>query len=222
VPHITLKSIANNAEIDVIWDKWQAVPEPLREKLNSALKTNWQEWEIPRELTTDSTDAHGWTADKGADSKSIRVDPCSSEVQTHRDWWEARIARQREIDASIAAKAEFETCTTSSTRTRRKSACPARSRSRASAAGPPARCGRDADAEGAEKTPGQVILCTTGPGRSWPSAWEGIRTDGRQASGRLGYPGLTNKGTGTTSGRGCTEAKIQHVVEKVSCFIKPR
>jgi hypothetical protein len=23
VPHITLKSIANNAEIDVIWDKWQ-------------------------------------------------------------------------------------------------------------------------------------------------------------------------------------------------------
>jgi adenine-specific DNA-methyltransferase len=26
VPHITLKSIANNAEIDVIWDKWQAHP----------------------------------------------------------------------------------------------------------------------------------------------------------------------------------------------------
>ena len=36
VPHITLKSIANNAEIDVIWDKWQAVLEPLREKLNKA------------------------------------------------------------------------------------------------------------------------------------------------------------------------------------------
>ena len=50
VPHITLKSIANNAEIDVIWDKWQATLEPLREKLNAALKTNWQEWEIPREL----------------------------------------------------------------------------------------------------------------------------------------------------------------------------
>jgi adenine-specific DNA-methyltransferase len=31
VPHITLKSIANNAEIDVIWDKWQATLEPLRE-----------------------------------------------------------------------------------------------------------------------------------------------------------------------------------------------
>jgi adenine-specific DNA-methyltransferase len=28
VPHITLKSIANNAEIDVIWDRWQATLEP--------------------------------------------------------------------------------------------------------------------------------------------------------------------------------------------------
>ena len=37
VPHITLKSIANNAEIDVIWEKWQATLEPLREKLNAAL-----------------------------------------------------------------------------------------------------------------------------------------------------------------------------------------
>ena len=37
VPHITLKSIANNAEIDVIWDKWQATLEPLREQLNKVL-----------------------------------------------------------------------------------------------------------------------------------------------------------------------------------------
>ncbi len=29
-------------------------------------------------------------------------------AQTHAEWWEARIARQKEIDASIAAKAEFE------------------------------------------------------------------------------------------------------------------
>ena len=40
VPHITLKSIANNAEIDVIWEKWQTTLEPLREKLNAALKKN--------------------------------------------------------------------------------------------------------------------------------------------------------------------------------------
>jgi adenine-specific DNA-methyltransferase len=87
VPHITLKSIANNAEIDVIWDSWQKVLEPLREDLNKALKKAWQEWEIPREADS------SW----------------SSEVKKlHADWWTARISRQQEIDASIAAKAEFE------------------------------------------------------------------------------------------------------------------
>ena len=29
-------------------------------------------------------------------------------VEIHHDWWQARIARQKEIDASIAAKAEWE------------------------------------------------------------------------------------------------------------------
>ena len=87
VPHITLKSIANNAEIDVIWDQWQAKLEPLREKLNAALKQTWQEWEIPREAGAKWSDA----------AKKL-----------HADWWQARIARQQEIDKSIAAKAEFE------------------------------------------------------------------------------------------------------------------
>ena len=87
VPHITLKSIANNAEIDVIWEKWQATLEPLREALNAQSKKSWQEWEIPRE----------------ADAKW----PAKAR-QLHAEWWEARIARQKEIDASIAAKAEFE------------------------------------------------------------------------------------------------------------------
>jgi adenine-specific DNA-methyltransferase len=87
VPHITLKSIANNADIDVIWDKWQAKLEPLREKLNTTLKKTWQEWEVPREAE------EKW-------SEAAR--------NLHDDWWQARIARQKEIDASIAAKAEFE------------------------------------------------------------------------------------------------------------------
>jgi adenine-specific DNA-methyltransferase len=87
VPHITLKSIANNAEIDVIWDKWQATLEPLREKLNAALKENWQEWEIRREAEA------RWP---------------ETAKKLHADWWQARVARQQEIDASIAAKAEFE------------------------------------------------------------------------------------------------------------------
>src|SRR4029079_11708459 len=36
VPHITLKSIANNAEIDVIWDKWEQRLAPLRDQLSVA------------------------------------------------------------------------------------------------------------------------------------------------------------------------------------------
>jgi len=87
VPHITLKSIANNAEIDVIWEKWRQTLEPLRDKLNTALEKQWQEWEVLRE-----------------------ADPTWPETAKalHGDWWLARIARQEEIDASISAKAEFE------------------------------------------------------------------------------------------------------------------
>jgi adenine-specific DNA-methyltransferase len=48
VPHIQLGDIANNAEIDVISGKWQRTLDPLRERLNTALKKQWQEWEIPR------------------------------------------------------------------------------------------------------------------------------------------------------------------------------
>jgi adenine-specific DNA-methyltransferase len=42
-PHITLKSIANNAEIDVIWEKWQEVLEPLRAELNEKLQAAFEE-----------------------------------------------------------------------------------------------------------------------------------------------------------------------------------
>ena len=123
VPHITLKSIANNAEIDVIWDKMQPAVEQAIEALNTALSghsypfkvetggragtkidfratgevklpsgeiapaNGLMEWEIPREAPS------GWPAPAQAALKRF---------------WEARIARQREIDASIAAKAEFE------------------------------------------------------------------------------------------------------------------
>ncbi len=87
VPHIKLSSISNNVEIDVIWDKWQEQLEPLRKALNIALKRQWQDWEIPREAE----------------------DAWSAAARTlHADWWEARTARQKEIDASIAAKAESE------------------------------------------------------------------------------------------------------------------
>ncbi|HRL97926.1 MAG TPA: site-specific DNA-methyltransferase, partial [Acidovorax sp.] len=107
VPRITLKSIADNAEIDVIWDKWQATLEPLREQLNAALHTNWQEWEIPRELP--ASPASTGTAGSIKNDSFSRLSDKRQEAKTLlTSWWEARIARQREMDASIAAKAEFE------------------------------------------------------------------------------------------------------------------
>lgn len=107
VPHITLKSIANNAEIDVIWDKWQATLEPLRAQLNELLGKNWQEWEIPRELPASA--APVGTAEAIKNNSCLRLPDKGQEAKTLLTaWWEARIARQREIDASIAAKAEFE------------------------------------------------------------------------------------------------------------------
>jgi len=87
VPHITLKSIANNAEIDVIWEKCQKTIESLREQLNVALKQKWGEWEIPREAD-----------DKWPENAK----------KVHAEWWQQRITRQKEIDASIAAKADSE------------------------------------------------------------------------------------------------------------------
>ena len=87
VPHITLRAIANNAEIDVIWANHQELLEPLRQQLNQVLETRWEEWQIPR----DAED--GWP---------------DSAKQLHADWWAWRIERQKEIDASIAAKADFD------------------------------------------------------------------------------------------------------------------
>jgi adenine-specific DNA-methyltransferase len=81
VPHIMLKDIANNEEIDTIYSKWQQRMEPIREKLNKALKQKWEEWQIPREV-----DAK-WSQDA---------------KRLHKDWWDHRRKRQEEIDASIA------------------------------------------------------------------------------------------------------------------------
>lgn len=87
VPHITLKSIANNSEIDVIWEDYQERLEPLRRELNNSLKEAWEEWEIPRQ------------ADDAWPEPVKKI---------HAQWWKERIDRQRDIDASIAAKADFE------------------------------------------------------------------------------------------------------------------
>jgi len=86
-PHVTLKSIANNAEIDVIWERWQRTLEPLRAKLNRAVKQTWEDWQVSREAN-----------EKWSDEAK----------QLHAQWWEARQVRQQEIDDSIARNAEVE------------------------------------------------------------------------------------------------------------------
>ena len=87
VPHITLRAIANNAEIDVIWERSQETLEPLRQQLNGILGENWEEWEIPREADD------GWSVEA---------------AEMHAEWWQQRIVRQNEIDASISANADYE------------------------------------------------------------------------------------------------------------------
>ena len=88
VPHVTLKSIANNPEIDGIHARWQTKLEPIREQLNQLLKKQWQEWEIPREADKD------W--------------PKEAETLL-TEWWQLRRRRQEEIDAAIARHAQQET-----------------------------------------------------------------------------------------------------------------
>jgi len=87
VPHITLKSIVNNAEVDVIWDNYQERLEPLQKKLNESLRKKWEEWEIPRKVN------EKW-------SEEI--------IKLHAEWWKQKIERQIKIDASISSKADFE------------------------------------------------------------------------------------------------------------------
>ena len=135
VPHITLKSIANNAEVDVIWEQWQETLEPLRAELNEALGRAWKEWEVPREpgdpwpdeataawrrlqaAQSDAAKTGALQALNGALRRNYTVkevpgqprDPWDARpTDLHRQWWEARVARQKEIDASITAKADFE------------------------------------------------------------------------------------------------------------------
>ena len=87
LPHIKLGQIANNAEIDVIWERFQEGIEPLRHQINTALNQRWDEWAVPRQ------------ADDRWPDKAKKL---------HAEWWRQRISRQKEIDASIAAKADFE------------------------------------------------------------------------------------------------------------------
>ncbi|MCI0536860.1 MAG: hypothetical protein L0Z50_16710, partial [Verrucomicrobiales bacterium] len=87
VPHVTLKAIANNEEIDAIHAEFAPRIENALAALNKAAKKDWKEWEVPRELITDSN--------------SVLRTP-------HSEFWRLRRERQHAIDASIARHADTE------------------------------------------------------------------------------------------------------------------
>lgn len=87
VPHITLKSIAQNEEIDTIFSEYQARLDPLRDQLIKAAKQKFEEWQVPRQAE------EKWSEE----AKKL-----------HSEWWALRRARQKAIDDSIARRAETE------------------------------------------------------------------------------------------------------------------
>jgi adenine-specific DNA-methyltransferase len=177
VPHIMLKNIASNTEIDVIWDRLQPVVDDARAALNIALSgqqdpfpietggrsgqavdftavgtvkmpsgeeapvNGFMEWEIPREpgtpwpraqqalhadacaMSDELTTAKRRKAEEALTKLNMArgtkwdydtlpdrpVTPWPQAANTALEaFWKARIARQTEIDASIAAKADHE------------------------------------------------------------------------------------------------------------------
>ena len=125
VPHITLKSIANNAEIDVIWKRLQPAVEAALADLNQALYGHATPFASPRGgregefIDFSAPDGATVTLPSGESAPANALLEWEVPREAPEDWpdavhdpldrfWQARIARQREIDASIAAKAEFE------------------------------------------------------------------------------------------------------------------
>ena len=140
VPRITLKAIANNTEIDEIWEAHQGSLEQLRMRINEARQRDWEDWEVPHDAEDpwnasdrrlfDRIEAEREkTADNGqrlnhllrelnsslgrsytvASLPERPADPWpKDDAALHAKWWRRRIARQKEIDASIAANADYE------------------------------------------------------------------------------------------------------------------
>ncbi|MCY4277424.1 MAG: site-specific DNA-methyltransferase [Gammaproteobacteria bacterium] len=124
VPHITLKSIANNSEIDTIYEARQPAVESALADLNRALSGH----QTPFQVDTGGRKGNAVRFDAAAERVTL---PSGEEVpasellewevprQAPNSWpasakqpleqfWQARIDRQREIDASIAARADSE------------------------------------------------------------------------------------------------------------------
>ena len=123
VPHITLKSIANNTEIDIIYERLQPEVDAALTDLNAALvglKTPFAvETGARKGQMIDFSDASKLTLPSGESAtanalmewevpRELPEDWPDSAGGPHEAFWKARIARQIKIDASIAAKAELQ------------------------------------------------------------------------------------------------------------------
>ena len=87
VPHITLKAIAQNGNIDVIFDKWSPILEQILKKLNTSLNQSFNRWEVPKKLNEGSEASH---------EKALEL------------YWETNRAFQKEMNDAITSNAEFE------------------------------------------------------------------------------------------------------------------
>jgi adenine-specific DNA-methyltransferase len=125
VPHVTLRAIANDAEIDVIWDEQQPKVEAALDRLNAALsghKTPFRvttggrqgkevRFDAPADATFTMASGEVVSASRLVEWEVPREAPADWPAKVKKpldDFWDARIARQKAIDASIAAKAEVE------------------------------------------------------------------------------------------------------------------
>jgi len=125
VPHITLKSIANNTEIDVIYEKWLPAVTDALASLNKALKGHKKPFRVTtggrtgKDVRFDATAKETFRMPSGEEVLTAELQEWEVPREAPTDWpketaaplakfWADRIARQKEIDTSIAAKADYE------------------------------------------------------------------------------------------------------------------
>jgi adenine-specific DNA-methyltransferase len=129
VPHITLKSIANNTEIDVIYEKYRDEIENVLKEINTLMQNENVAFKVetgirkgrtinfknpigetetlPSGETVSSNELLEWEVPP---LREMGIYPPGFEkvARSMAKFWDTKLKCQREIDASIAAKADFE------------------------------------------------------------------------------------------------------------------
>ena len=125
VPHITLRDIVRNEEIDVLWERWQPVVEEALAALNQALRGHGTPFKSPTGGRAGELINFARPGDETVTLPSSESAPANSLLEWEvpreppADWpaaarepldrfWQARLARQQAIDASVARNAQSE------------------------------------------------------------------------------------------------------------------